>query len=202
VDLGVSVVSLLETEVFTTETRRTHRDTEKNAELKMQIHFEGRARVVGDDVNTDYIISSTRKKESLDPHVLKTYLFEALTPSFAASVKSDDVLVAGKNFGCGSAMEIAVSVLLAAGFRAVLAQSFARTFYRNAINNGLVPVECDTSTIKMGDALIVHLTERDVSAINKTSGQELIGNPLPAIMLEILEAGGLVPYFRLHPSGF
>jgi len=168
----------------------------------MEIEFEGRARVVGNDVNTDYIISSTRKKESLDPQVLKQYLFEALDPSFAASVKPNDVLVAGKNFGCGSAMEIAVSVLLAAGIRAVLAQSFARTFFRNAINNGLVPIECDTSGIKAGDLLIIRLTERDVSALNKTTAQELIASPFPPIMLEILEAGGLVPYFRMHPSGF
>src|SRR5215471_16231840 len=168
----------------------------------MHINLEGRARVLGDDVNTDYIISSTRKKESLDPQVLKKYLFESLDSSFAGSVKPDDVLVAGKNFGCGSAMEIAVLVLLAAGIRAVLAPSFARTFYRNAINNGLVPVECDTSSIKPGDVLIVRLNERDVSAINKTTGQELTGTPLPSIMLEILEAGGLVPYFRMHPGGF
>jgi 3-isopropylmalate/(R)-2-methylmalate dehydratase small subunit len=164
----------------------------------MQIHLEGRARVLADDVNTDYIISSSRKKETLDPQSLKKYLFEALDRSFAASVQPDDILVAGRNFGCGSAMEIAVSVLLAAGVRAVLAQSFARTFYRNAINNGLVPVECDTSPVKEGDRLIVNLTEKTVSAMNKATRQELICNPFPAIMLEILEAGGLVPYFRLH----
>ena len=164
----------------------------------MQIQFQGRARVVGDDVNTDYIIASTRKKESLDPQVLKQYLFEALDSSFAASVQPDAVLVAGKNFGCGSAMEIAVTVLLAAGIKVVLAPSFARTFYRNAINNGLVPVECDTSGIKEGDPLVVHLTEDAVSAVNETTGQELSGNLFPAIMLEILKAGGLVSYFRIH----
>jgi len=153
---------------------------------------------VGDDVNTDYIIASTRKKESLDPQVLKQYLFEALDSSFAASVQPDAVLVAGKNFGCGSAMEIAVTVLLAAGIKVVLAPSFARTFYRNAINNGLVPVECDTSGIKEGDPLVVHLTEDAVSAVNETTGQELSGNLFPAIMLEILKAGGLVSYFRIH----
>ena len=164
----------------------------------MQIHFASRARVVGDDVNTDYIIASTRKQESLEPQVLKKYLFEALDPLFAESVKGDDILVAGKNFGCGSAMEIAVTVLLAAGIKAVLAPSFARTFYRNAINNGLIPIECDTSGIKEGDGVIINLNARSVSVRNTTTGQELIGNPFPAIMLEILRAGGLVPYFRTH----
>jgi len=164
----------------------------------MRIHFEGRARVLGDDVNTDYIIASTRKQESLDPQVLKKYLFEALDPSFAESVNAGDMLVAGKNFGCGSAMEIAVTVLLAAGIKVVVAQSFARTFYRNAINNGLVTVECDTSGIKEGHGLIINLTEGSVSVRNAMTGQELIGNPFPTIMLEILEAGGLVPYFRTH----
>jgi len=164
----------------------------------MQIHLESRARVLGDDVNTDYIIASTRKKESLDPQVLKQYLFEALDPLFAESVKANDILVAGKNFGCGSAMEIAVTVLLAAGIKAVVAPSFARTFYRNAINNGLIPVECDTSGIKEGNGVSIKLTEASVSVSNTTTGQELIGNPFPAIMLEILQAGGLVPYFRTH----
>ena len=164
----------------------------------MRIHFDGRARVVGDDVNTDYIIASSRKKESPNPEVLRKYLFEALDPSFAGSVKADDILVAGKNFGCGSAMEIAVTVLLAAGIKAVVAPSFARTFYRNAINNGLIPLECDTSGIKEGDSVIINLTEASVSVRNARTGQELVGNPFPSIMLEILEAGGLVPYFRTH----
>jgi len=164
----------------------------------MRIHFEGRARIVGDDVNTDYIIASTRKQESLDPQVLKSYLFEALDSSFAGSIRRDDLLVAGKNFGCGSAMEIAVTVLLAAGIKAVLAPSFARTFYRNAINNGLVPLECDTSGIREGDELIVHLTESSVSVRNTATNATLIANPFPAIMLKILESGGLVPYFSEH----
>jgi 3-isopropylmalate dehydratase small subunit len=111
----------------------------------------GRARRFGDDVNTDYIISSTRKRESLDPQVLRHFLFEGIDPAFAASVQPGDVIVAGKNFGCGSAMEIAVTAVLGAGIPMVIAASFSRIYFRNAVNNGLVPVICDTRAIAEGD---------------------------------------------------
>jgi len=164
----------------------------------MRIHLEGRARLVGDDINTDYIIASSRKKESLDPDVLKVYLLEAVDPAFAGSVQPGDLIVAGKNFGCGSAMEIAVTVLLAAGIKAVLARSFARTFYRNAVNNGLIPVECDTAGVQEGDRLSIVLQDGSVLIDDVTRRNSIEGQPLPEIMLDILSVGGLVPYFRLH----
>jgi len=154
----------------------------------------GRARIVGDDINTDYIITSRRKRESLDPQVLRQYLFEEVDPWFAATVQPGDVIVAGKNFGCGSAMEVAVTTVLGAGIRAVLARSFSRTYYRNAVNNGLFPVMCDTSGIREGDQLSIdsdHVT-------NLTTGANIPSSPIPKIMLDILNAGGLVPYFRQH----
>jgi len=166
----------------------------------MQIRLEGRARVFGDDVNTDYIITSARKRETIDERILKQYLLETLDPGFAASVQPGDILVAGRNFGCGSAMEVAVTVPVAAGIRAVLAQSFARTYYRNAINNGLVPVECDTSAIREGDRLVVDLGVK-LTVRDETQGFTVAARALPAHMLRILEAGGLVPYIRAH-GGF
>jgi 3-isopropylmalate/(R)-2-methylmalate dehydratase small subunit len=143
-----------------------------------------RARVVGHDVNTDYIIASTRKRDTLDEAVLKRYLLETVD------------LVAGENFGCGSAMEIAATVILAAGIPAVLARSFSRTFFRNAINNGLIPIECDTSGIVEGDALTLSLDDAAVSIEVAERGLRICGSPLPPMMTAILDAGGLVPFMR------
>jgi len=163
----------------------------------MQTRLTGRARVFGDDVNTDYIITSARKRETIDAAILKQYMLETLDPSFAASVQPGDVLVAGRNFGCGSAMEVAVTVPCAAGIRAVIARSFSRTYYRNAINNGLLPVECDTGGIQEGDFLSIELGAT-LTVHNETRGVAIPALPLPAHMRSILEAGGLVPYFRRH----
>lgn len=164
----------------------------------MRIVFEGRARLLGKDINTDYIISSSRKKESLDPEVLRKYLLESVDPALAGSLAPGDLLVAGKNFGCGSAMEVAVTVVLAAGIRAVLAPSFARTYYRNAINNGLIPVECDTAGVREGDGLSVTMDGAGTLVTNVTAGTVTRGALLPPFMAQILLAGGLVPYFRRH----
>jgi 3-isopropylmalate/(R)-2-methylmalate dehydratase small subunit len=154
----------------------------------------GRARLFGDDINTDYIITSRRKRESLDPAVLRAYLFEEVDAGFAATVEEGDVIVAGKNFGCGSAMEVAVTAVLGAGIRAVVACSFSRTYYRNAVNNGLLPVECDTGGISEGDRLVIG----DGEVRNQTTGAIMMAAELPGMMREIVAAGGLVPYFRRH----
>ena len=160
------------------------------------MNIEGRARVFGDDVNTDYIISSRRKRETIDESRLKEFLFEGVDPSFAASVRIDDIIVAGSNFGCGSAMEVAVTVLQAAGIRAVLARTFARSFYRNAINNGLMVIECDTVAILEGDRLVVELNAPTLHVRVLDRGVVLTGTPLPPLMRRILESGGLVAFLE------
>jgi 3-isopropylmalate/(R)-2-methylmalate dehydratase small subunit len=163
----------------------------------MTILLDGRARVLGDDINTDYIIASRRKRDTLDPQILKQYLLEEIDPAFAGSVEPGDILVAGKNFGCGSAMEVAATVVLGAGIKGVVAKSFSRTYYRNAINNGLLPLTADTSDIREGDRLAIE--RGDVLRIhNRRTGQCLVSAPMPQIMLDILDAGGLVSYFRAH----
>ncbi|MBN3801605.1 alpha-IPM isomerase [Paraburkholderia sp. Ac-20336] len=165
----------------------------------MTTSINGMARRFGDDVNTDYIISSRRKRESLDPAVLKQYLFETIAPEFAASVRAGDIVVAGKNFGCGSAMEVAVTAVVGAGIKVVLAQSFARTYFRNAVNNGLYPIECDTSRIAEGAALSIELGEQVIVRCEGMT-EPLQAAPIARDMLAILDAGGLVPYLLRNPS--
>ena len=148
--------------------------------MKSMMTITGRARVFGDDVNTDYIISSSRKRATIDSRELARYLLERIDPAFAASVQPGDIIVAGKNFGCGSAMEVAVTVIQAAGIRAVVARSFARSFYRNAINNGLLVIEQDTSGISEGQPI------------------EIEPSTLPPIIARVLQAGGLVGFLKQH----
>jgi 3-isopropylmalate/(R)-2-methylmalate dehydratase small subunit len=162
--------------------------------------MNGRARVFGDDINTDYIITSRRKRESIAPEYLRDYLFEELDLGFASTLLPTDFLVAGKNFGCGSAMEVAVTAVVGAGIRAVIASTFSRTYYRNAVNNGLIPILCDTSSIREGDILEIDWASK-AEVRNVTQGSVLRAEPINGIMQNILAAGGLVPYFRLH-GGF
>jgi 3-isopropylmalate/(R)-2-methylmalate dehydratase small subunit len=160
--------------------------------------IDGRARLLPDDVNTDYIISSRRKRLSIDPDVLKAYLLEDHAAGFSATLSDGDILVAGKNFGCGSAMEVAVTVVLVSGIRCVLAKSFARAYYRNAINNGLLPLICDTSGIAEGDTLSIRNQAGAVCIENTSRGLTIPTPDLSPMITAILEAGGLIPYLLAH----
>ena len=164
----------------------------------MNAPLEGRVRRVGDHVNSDYIIASRRKRQTLDAQVLKAFLLEAVDPDFARSVQPGDILVAGRDFGCGSAMEVAVTVLLAAGFAVVVAETFARAFYRNAVNNGLLPVAAPTAGCREGDRIVIEHGVGHITMLNARTGVRVTGAALPPTMAAILAAGGLVPYVKRH----
>ncbi|MBC7252430.1 MAG: 3-isopropylmalate dehydratase small subunit [Actinobacteria bacterium] len=161
--------------------------------------LRGKAHVFGDDVNTDYIISGKYKFKTLDMDELARHCMEDLDPDFVNKVRPGDFIVAGGNFGCGSSREQAPLVIKHAGVAAVLARSFARIFFRNAINKGLPVVECDTSGIRDGDELEVDLGEGRVTNLTRGTVLEMV--PLPPVMMDILREGGLTAYLRKH-GGF
>jgi len=154
----------------------------------------------GDDINTDYIISGKYKFKSNDMEVMAHYAMEELDPEYYNKVKPEGgFLVAGTNFGMGSSREQAPLVLIHSNTKAVLAKSFARIFYRNAINTGLPVVECDTDRIAQGDELEIDLESGIVK--NLTQGTEIEFPPLPPVMAQLLADGGLAEHFKKH-GGF
>jgi len=163
------------------------------------LKFGGKSHKFGNDVNTDYIISGKYKFKTLDMKELAKHVMEDLDPQFYRKVSAGDFIVAGTNFGCGSSREQAPLAIKHAGISAVLAKSFARIFYRNAINTGLPVVECDTDQIDPGDELFIDLAAGVIT--NKTKGSNIPVKPLPGVMLKILNDGGLAPHFRKH-GGF
>jgi 3-isopropylmalate/(R)-2-methylmalate dehydratase small subunit len=155
--------------------------------------LQGRAHCFGDAVNTDYIISGKYKFKTLDMKELASHVMEELDPDFARKVQPGDFVVAGRNFGCGSSREQAPLALLNAGVGAVLASSFARIFYRNAINTGLPAVECDTAGITAGDELLLDLEGGVLKNLTRQTDTPI--KPLPDFMLKVLADGGLAAHF-------
>lgn len=158
------------------------------------MNFRGKAHKFGDDVNTDYIISGRYKFKTLDMKELAKHVMEDLDPEFYAKLNKGDFIVAGKNFGCGSSREQAPLAIINADISAVIAKSFARIFYRNAINTGLPLLECDTDLINPEDELEVDLSRGIVR--NLTRNMDIQVTPLPPVMLKILSEGGLVEHFK------
>jgi len=160
----------------------------------------GEAVTFGDDVNTDIIIPG-KYLTLLDPKELAKHAMEGLDLGFVEKAQGGIIIVAGKNFGCGSSREQAPVALRYAGVKCVLAESIARIFYRNAINIGLPILECPgiSSVTEPGDRLSVDLAEGMV--LNLSKNQTHQATRLPAFVLEIIEDGGLIENLRKRLKG-
>jgi 3-isopropylmalate/(R)-2-methylmalate dehydratase small subunit len=162
----------------------------------MSMRFEGTVYVFGNDVNTDEIIPA-RYLNTTDPAVLARNCMEDARPGFGATVRKGSIMAAGANFGCGSSREHAPIAIKAAGIACVIAESFARIFFRNAINIGLPIVECAgiASRVKEGESLAVDLK---AGLITLASGQSIPITPFPPFMERIVQEGGWMPYLVKH----
>ena len=152
------------------------------------MQLNGNALCYGDNVDTDVIIPA-RYLNTSDPKELAAHCMEDIDPNFLQRVKPGDIIAAGSNFGCGSSREHAPLAIKTAGISCVVAKSFARIFYRNAINIGLPIIVCD-GDFHDGDALVVDLATGTLE--NKTTGESYTFPPFPAFFEAIIQAGGLM----------
>jgi 3-isopropylmalate/(R)-2-methylmalate dehydratase small subunit len=163
------------------------------------VKLQGKARVFGNDINTDDIIPA-RYLNTTDAKVLAAHLMEDIRPGFVSQVVAGDIIVAGGNFGCGSSREHAPIALRGAGISCVLAESFARIFFRNAINIGVPIVECPgiAALVKEGDAITVDLGS---GTLTLASGKSIPITPFPPFMERIVREGGWMPYLKAAYGG-
>lgn len=146
----------------------------------------------GDNIDTDAIIPG-RFLTINDPKGLAEHAFEGFREGFAGQVREGDMIVAGRNFGCGSSREHAPMALTGAGVRIVIAESFARIFYRNSVNVGLLPVICpNAGEITENDQIVSHIAEGFI----EVSGKRFQIEPVPEFLQRIIDAGGLVEYAK------
>ena len=155
----------------------------------------GRVWRYGDDVNTDYIIPG-KYLELVDPEEMAQHAMEGIDPGFPDKITKGDIVVGGRNFGCGSSREHAPLALKYAGVGAVIAESYARIFYRNSINIGLPALECLGIAGAVSDGAVLEVDVTGGTIINKSTGVMLSFTPLPEFMVEVLNEGGLAPYLR------
>ncbi len=157
--------------------------------------LEGNVWRYGDNVDTDVIIPA-RYLNTADPQALAAHCMEDIDPAFAGKVKPGDIIVAGRNFGCGSSREHAPVAIKASGVTCVIADGFARIFYRNGINIGLPLVELGAAVAEMnnGDRIRVDLDAGTIE--NLVSGKKFAIQPLPGFIQEIARAGGLINYVK------
>jgi 3-isopropylmalate/(R)-2-methylmalate dehydratase small subunit len=160
----------------------------------MKNSIKGRIWLFGDDINTDLIIPA-RYLNTFDPQELAQHCMEDEDPDFPKKIKSGDIIVAGKNFGCGSSREHAPIAIKAAGVACVVAKSFARIFYRNAINIGLAIVECtDDLNVKNGDLVEIDFEQGQIK--NCQTGKLIQSTQFPPFMKELINAGGLMQWIK------
>ncbi len=156
--------------------------------------MKGRVWKFGDNIDTDLIIAA-RYLNTSDPEELAKHIMEDADPDFVNKLNSGDIIVAGENFGCGSSREHAPIALKSAGVGAVVAQSFARIFYRNAFNMGLMIFEIeDSSKIDEGDVISIDIEKGVV--VNETKDESYKFTPIPPFMQELVDAGGLIEYAK------
>jgi len=162
--------------------------------------IKGKVHRYGADVNTDAIIPARYLNVS-EPSELAKHCMEDIDPDFVPRVQPGDIIVATTNFGCGSSREHAPLAIKASGISCVIAGSFARIFFRNAINIGLPLLECEEAAdnIEAGDTTEVDLSTGKIK--NLTSGKEFTAKPYPPFMSELISAGGLVEYTKQRLSG-
>ncbi len=155
---------------------------------------KGKVWKYGDDVNTDVIFPGKYTYSVLEPEEMAKHALEDLDPDFAQKVEPGDFIVAGRNFGCGSSREQAASCLKYAGIEAVIARSFARIFFRNAVNQGLPVIQSNEAAdaLETGDRISVDLKQ----GVIETSQGLFRFVPLPDFVLEVLKEGGLIPFTR------
>jgi 3-isopropylmalate/(R)-2-methylmalate dehydratase small subunit len=158
----------------------------------MNKKIQGRVWKFGNNVDTDQIIPAEYLVTG-NPEELGKHAFEKVRPEFLNKVGKGDIIVAGKNFGCGSSREHAPRALIGVGISCIVARSFARIFYRNSINIGLPLVECDVKANE-GDELEIDFEKGLVMDTN--SGKEYRFPALPEFLLNLINSGGLVPYVR------
>lgn len=159
--------------------------------------ISGPAYVLGDDVNTD-LNCSGKYLPGKDEAYIAAHAFEALSPDFAARFQLGGIIVAGTHFGINSSREQAVHVLRRMGVAAIIAPSFGRQFFRNAINNGLPVLECDTTGITSGSALVLDLQAQLLLVAGWPAGRSL--RALPPVIRALLREGGLIPFLQKYPD--
>jgi 3-isopropylmalate/(R)-2-methylmalate dehydratase small subunit len=157
----------------------------------------GKSVKLGDNINTDFIISGRYKFAITDMKELAKHIMEDIDPNFAQKIiPGSTIMVAGNNFGMGSSREQAPLVIKEAGIVAVLSPQFARIFFRNSFNIGLLLIETDTSKIDEADRLEIDLDQGLVK--NLTKKIDLTIKPLPKFMQELLKEGGIIKYYKKH----